>query len=69
VQYHNQGRITAYRDSFKYTFVTSSFPHPEEIGMHTNDYSQANPIKGLKLFMAHRFEWRLLENKLGFALN
>ncbi len=29
VQYHNQGRITAYRASFKNTFVTSFFPHPD----------------------------------------
>lgn len=69
VHYHNQGRITAYRDSFKYTFVTSFFPHPDEIGTHDTVHSQSNPIKGLKLFMAHRFEWRLLENRLGFALN
>lgn len=69
VPYHNQGRVTAYRDSFKYTFVTSFFPHPDEIGAHTNTYTQSHALKGLKLFMAHRFEWRFLQNRLGFALN
>ncbi|MDD3058586.1 MAG: hypothetical protein PHO72_09745, partial [Sphaerochaeta sp.] len=69
VQYHNQGRVTAYRDSFKYTFVTSFFPHPDEIGAHTSPYTQSHAIIGLKLFMAHRFEWRFLHDRLGFALN
>jgi hypothetical protein len=84
VEYHNQGRFTAYSDNFKYTFVTSFFPHPDEIWDSNQNgiddslatdidspegYSQGRSIVGLKMFMAHRFEWRLFENKLGIALN
>lgn len=89
LQYHNQGRFTAYSDSFKYTFVTSFFPHPEEIWNADQDdlldmdetkddpgsissipsYSQARPLVGLKLFMAHRFEWRLFNDKVGLSLS
>jgi hypothetical protein len=28
--YHNMGRFTTYGDTFKYTFATSFFPHPQE---------------------------------------
>ena len=30
VNYHNVGRFTTYGESFKYTFLTSFFPHPSE---------------------------------------
>ncbi|MDY0288616.1 MAG: hypothetical protein RBR15_07320 [Sphaerochaeta sp.] len=81
VQYHNQGRFTAYGNTFKYTFVTSFFPHPDEIwdadqdntldntGSPEPGYSQARPLVGLKMFMAHRFEWRLLGGRVGLSLN
>ena len=79
VEYHNQGRFTAYNDNFKYTFLTSFFPHPDEIwdsnqtGINDDSegisYSQGRSLLGLKMFMAHRFEWRLFGNRLGIALN
>jgi len=30
VNYHNVGRFTTYGKNFKYTFLTSFFPHPSE---------------------------------------
>ena len=70
VQYHNQGRFTAYSDTFKYTFVTSFFPHPDEIwDLSIEDKGQARALVGLKMFMAHRFEWRLFGDRAGLALN
>ena len=70
LQYHNQGRFTAYSDSFKYTFVTSFFPHPDEIwDSSIVEENQARPIVGLKMFMAHRFEWRLFGGRVGLSLN
>lgn len=70
LQYHNQGRFTAYSDTFKYTFVTSFFPHPDEIWDPTiTEHDQARPIVGLKMFMAHRFEWRLFGDRVGFSFN
>jgi hypothetical protein len=68
LQYHNQGRFTAYGNNFKYTFATSFFPHPDEI-WNSDVYSQGHALVGLKMFMAHRFEWRLFGNRLGVALN
>lgn len=80
LQYHNQGRFTAYSNSFKYTFATSFFPHPDEIwdvdqnGRLDVDsgepgYGQARALVGLKVFMVHRFEWRLFNDKVGLALS
>jgi hypothetical protein len=80
--YHNMGRFTAYGDRFKYTLLTSFFPHPQEY------YSKAdseNPVpfgyggyvnigkmpehtvNGLSMFLAHRFEWRLFDDKVNLA--
>ncbi|MDT4761990.1 hypothetical protein [Sphaerochaeta sp. PS] len=71
VQYHNQGRFTAYGDTFKFTFVTSFFPHPDEIWETDvpGGYRQGRPLKGLKMFMGHRLEWRLFGGKVGFVLS
>ena len=74
--YHNMGRITTYTKNFKYTFLTSFFPYPGNYytlnslaeaftGKHT---SQADPISGIKMFMAHRLEWNMFKSKVGFVL-
>ena len=69
LQYHNQGRFTAYSNTFKYTFVTSFFPHPDEMWGPSAQSSQGNSLDGLKMFMAHRFEWRFFAGRVGFSLN
>lgn len=69
LQYHNQARLAAYKNNFKYSFLTLFFPHPDEIWDFSLDSDQARPLIGLKMFMAHRFEWRILDNALGIALN
>ncbi len=72
--YHNMARITAFFDSFKYTFVTSFFPHPS---MYANpdsskwgvvDGGQNKKISGINMFMAHRLEWRFFNDKMNFVL-
>ncbi len=83
ILYHNMGRITTYTKNFKYTFLTSFFPYPGNyypiIDSTTGAYtdinesgqsksSQSTPISGLKMFMAHRLEWTMFKNKVGFAL-
>jgi len=75
ILYHNMGRFTTYTDKFKYTFLTSFFPYPDNYypvmnssGDIINKRSQGDIITGLKMFMAHRLEWNMLNNKLGFAL-
>ena len=60
-------RLSAYRGNFKYGFVTSFFPHPDEIWVLPS--GQGREIKGLKMFLAHRFEFRLFKDRLGLAIN
>nr|WP_319520823.1 hypothetical protein [uncultured Sphaerochaeta sp.] len=69
LQYHNMARISAYKDSFKYSFLVSFFPHPNEIYDSSLSDSQARPLTGLKMFMGHRFEWRLFSDRVGLVLN
>ncbi len=76
-KYHNMARFTTFSDRFKYTFVTSFFPHP----MHYFDTTengqtdgaiegrgQGSRQNGLYLFMSHRLEGRLFKDKVGLAL-
>lgn len=71
LQYHNQGRFTAYGDTMKFTFVTSFFPHPDEIFLLGNiaPGNQSREIQGLKMFMGYRLEWRIPGNKVGIAIS
>lgn len=71
LQYHNQGRFTAYGQTMKFTFVTSFFPHPDEIFPFgsTAPGNQSRELEGLKMFMAYRLEWRLPGNKVGLAIS
>jgi len=59
--YHNMFRLSAYGKVMKYTFLTSFFSSPAEIKA---DDGLLGPIK---MFMAHRFEWRIWD-KVGIAL-
>lgn len=83
LQYHSMARFTAYSDAFKFSFITSFFPHPDEIWDVDQDnlldtdpldtdapgYTQSRPLVGLKMFMGYRLEWRLAKDKLGLAIN
>ena len=94
--YHNMARFTSFGDKFKYTFVTSFFPHASaymEVDYETDDNddykidingnlipvyksgqdmvqgdNQGSPLVGMNLFMAHRLEWRMFRDKVGFTL-
>lgn len=72
VQYHNELHFAAYQSFFKYTFLVSAFPNPKEIEKARtypgDPWSDNSPLYGIKLFLAHRFEFRLLEDKLGLAV-
>ncbi|MGI6440112.1 MAG: hypothetical protein ACOX0W_07605 [Sphaerochaetaceae bacterium] len=88
VSYHNVARFTAFTPKFKYTFLTSFFPHPKNYydyslsdgviddsttrewdGTYQPMRYQIESISGLRMFMAHRLEWRLFNEKVGFALS
>lgn len=74
IKYHNMARFTAFGSKFKYTFVTSFFPHPKEyMDYTTHDATtakgnQRNLLDGISMYMAHRLEWRMFKDKVGFAL-
>lgn len=76
LKYHNMARFTTFGEKFKYTFVTSFFPHasaymdPNNIegqDMVQGD-NQGSLLVGMNLFMAHRLEWRMFRDKVGFTL-
>lgn len=63
--------------NFKYTFLIDSFPHPMNYyfyesgnannGIQQNKGSQEH-LKGTRLFLSHRLEWRILRDKLNLTL-
>jgi hypothetical protein len=84
LKYHNMARFTAFGDRFKYTFLTSFFPHAQSYmdvvdetddetdmdssGDPTTGDNQGTVIDGITMFMAHRLEWRLPNDKVGITL-
>lgn len=60
--YQQIGKFTTYFDSFKYTLLSSFFTHPQNTG------GQNDPADGIKMFLAHRVEFRVFKDKAGFAL-
>ncbi|MHB9296279.1 hypothetical protein PilKf_02039 [Pillotina sp. SPG140] len=78
IHYHNNAHATIYGQQFKWTYTISGFPHPQEYYDLTDpDNIKYTPtkdesidtIEGLNLFIAHRLEWRILKNKMGFAFS
>jgi hypothetical protein len=72
VTYHNMARYSAYSDIYKYTFLTSFFPHPSlyydydstNVGSNQtlNKFNgQGQDNNGLKMYMAHRLEFNIFE--------
>ena len=77
LSYHNVGRLTTYAKNFKYTLLTSFFPHPGEYYSTTKqsyggyvDYrtNQTDVSSGLNMFLGHRLEWRFLQQKVNLTL-
>ncbi len=76
---HQFLRLSTYHKSFKYTFVASFFPHPvnyrPDDGQSLEEFiakklSDPNyQMKGLSMFMGHRFEFRMFQDRLSFALS
>lgn len=77
IPYHNNARFTAFSNHFKYTFSLSSFVHPKNYTTPSKDqpdhdllnlaYSQTEPRDGIKMYIAHRLEWRIVD-KVNMAL-
>jgi hypothetical protein len=72
LKYHNMARYTAFGEKYKYTFLTSFFPHTHSYlggtdGAIEGD-GQGTELSGLNMYMAHRLEWRMFSDKVGLAL-
>jgi len=77
--YHDMARFTAYSNTgkFKYTYLLSFFPskynyyekgtNGKYIGNANNDSSNI-PLEGIYFYAAHRFEGRVLNDKLSIAV-
>ena len=76
--WQNFAKITAYTEDFKYTFLTSFFPHPLNYWdnqtddavnpeWHGLDNGYHHTYKGLSMYIGHRFELRFLKDKFTFA--
>lgn len=74
LRYHDSARLATYGKNYKYTFNVSAFPHPNEYykdPANVNKWgqgSQRDETNGLNLFIAHRLEWRLAQDKVGITL-
>ena len=76
-QYHNMIRFATWQDNFKFSFVSSFFPHP--MNYYSGDagtgdtwdptQGQGTPVTGLSMLLAHRFEITPFRGKLKIALN
>ena len=73
--YHDNARFTAFTNWFKYTFSMSAFIHPMNYMRKAGDnnyyyapkYSQLLSREGIRMFIAHRLEWRIFD-KVNMAL-
>ncbi|MCF0261461.1 MAG: hypothetical protein HUK23_00945 [Sphaerochaetaceae bacterium] len=73
--YHEALQFKAFSKNFKFTYIISSFPHKENYytGTGTSRTYQGSKIdenfvsKGVNLYIAHRFEGRLFNDKLALA--
>ncbi len=76
---HQFLKLTTYHRGFKYTFVASFFPHPvnyrPDDGQSEQDFIDEKlndpnyQMRGLSMFMGHRFEFRMFQDRLVFALS
>ncbi len=75
IPYHNNARLTFFTDPFKYIFSMSAFVHPMNYMKADSDgkyyyypsYFQTDQRDGIRMFIAHRIEWRMF-GRVNFAL-
>ncbi len=80
IKYHNAAYFKAYEGNFKYTFLISAFPHPQnyykvvdkeknvmEYSRNGVDSGQSHYMNGISCFIAHRLEWNIIPS-LSFTL-
>lgn len=65
--YHNMLRFTAFSERYKYTFLTSVFPHEENYfkgGRYSLTGSPNDEMFGTEYYIAHRIEGRFFNDRL-----
>ena len=68
---HYLARFSTFFKSFKYSFLTSFFPHQKMYynGENwSNKSSQATEIQGIRFYLSHRMEGRFFDDKLSASL-
>lgn len=71
--YQQFGRFTTSFERFKYTFASSFYTHPKIHTYASGDNAGSNAQDllgdGIKMFLAHRVEFRFLQDKAGLAIS
>ena len=72
LKYQDYLKFTTFGNKYKYTYIASFFPHQlnyvKTDGFDLNT-SQIDVLQGLSMFVAHRIEGRVFNNRLGWALS
>lgn len=70
--YHNMLRFTAFSESYKYTFLTSFFPHEANYHKADGKYvltgSPNDDMVGTEYYIAHRIEGRFFNDRLAATI-
>ena len=73
IKYHNAASFTAFEKNFKYTFLISAFPHPQNyykedsngkmtLSLNGVGGGQSHYMNGISAFIAHRLEWNIVDS-------
>ncbi len=72
LKYQDYFKFTSFGNKYKYTYLVSFFPHQlnyvETDGFDLNT-SQLDELQGFSMFVAHKVEGRVFNNRLGWALS
>lgn len=66
-KYDNGLRFSAFSDLFKFSFVSIFYPHSEDV-LHNGSQFDTS-LHGFNMYMAHKFEFSLLDKKLNLGLS
>ena len=62
--YDNNLKMSIFYNSFKWSFVSIFYPHSQDL----TDSTQNDSIDGIKIFMAHRFDFRFFKDKINMSI-
>lgn len=73
LDYYDFVRFTSFHDKFKYTYLIAGFDSPSWTNPNQNSTVDDNDTPttdddNLKMYVAHRFEFRMFGDRVGFAL-